>query len=72
MQNKLEILEALKQNIIDTRESDYITNELTEELTRIESDIDEAIQKTKEEELEERLNKAFQNDQSHTKRLSEN
>lgn len=72
MQNKLEILEALKQNIIDTRESDYTTNELTEELTRIESDIDEAIQKTKEEELEERLNKAFQNDQSHTKRLSEN
>ena len=72
MQNKLEILEALKQNIIDTRESDYTTNELTEELTRIESDIDEAIKKTKEEELEERLNKAFQNDQSHTKRLSEN
>ena len=72
MQNKLEILEALKQNIIDTRESDYTTNELNEELTRIESDIDEAIQKTKEEELEERLNKAFQNDQSHTKRLSEN
>lgn len=82
MQRKLEILEALRTNVINTRDSDAISNELTRELVRIESDLDEAIntekqiilldQEIREIELQKKLDEAFAKDDSHTKRLSQN
>lgn len=81
MESKLEILEQLRTNIINTRDSDIITNELTEELNRIEEDLDKAIREEKqvlilekelkEIELQNRLDKAFKKDDSNTKGSSQ-
>ena len=81
MESKLEILEQLRTNIINTRDSDIITNELTEELNRIEEDLDKAIREEKQVlilekelkaiELQNRLDEAFKKDDSHAKGLNE-
>ena len=81
---KLEILEALRNNVQSVRDSDSSSVELTEELNSIEADLEEAIKKEKEEkqielleksikeEMQKKLNEAFAKDDSHTKRLSQN
>jgi hypothetical protein len=81
MQSKLEILEALRTNITHARDSDFITDELTSELIKIEEDINSAIddeqqiiileKELKSIELQKRLDNAFAHDDSHTKRLSQ-
>ncbi len=85
MQSKLEILEQLLTNVQNTRDLDVSSIEETEELNRIESDISKALEKERayqqikildiglrEIELQNRLNNAFKEDQSHIKRLSQN
>ena len=81
MQSKLEILEALKENVQSVRDSDSSSVGLTEELNNIEADLDKAIREEKqvlilekelkEIELQNRLDEAFEKDDSHTKGLSE-
>lgn len=81
MQSKLEILEALKENVQSVRDSDSSSVGLTEELNNIEADLDKAIREEKQVlilekelkaiELQNRLDEAFKKDDSHTKGLSE-
>ena len=81
MESKLEILEALRTNVINARDSDFITDGLTEELNKIEEDLTEAINnekqialldnESKKIELQKRLDEACRNDDSHAKVLSQ-
>ena len=81
MESKLEILEQLRTNVINARDSDFITDDLTQELNRIEQDLTDAIddekqivlldKELKKIELQKRLNDACKNDKTHTQRLSQ-